>query len=65
MNRNVGQTDRIIRIILGVAILVAGYLNASWWGLLGLVPLFTATLGWCPLYLPFGLSTCSVKQQKT
>ena len=64
MNRNVGSPDRIIRVILGIAILAAGYAFESWWGLVGIVPLFTAAVGWCPLYLPFGISTCAVRQQK-
>lgn len=62
MEKNTGSIDRIIRVILGVLILGIGYYFNSWWGLVGLVPLGTAALGWCPLYLPFGLSTCRVKQ---
>jgi hypothetical protein len=32
--------------------------DSRWWGLVGLVPLATGTLGWCPAYLPFGIKTC-------
>jgi hypothetical protein len=49
--RNVGTVDRIIRVIVGLAILalvIVGPKTA--WGWLGLVPLVTALVGWCPLY---------------
>ncbi len=58
MTSNVGSADRIVRIILGLAVLGAGAYFKSYWGLVGLVPLLTAAIGWCPAYLPFGLSTC-------
>ena len=58
MTRNMGSADRIIRAVVGIAILAAGYSFQSWWGLIGIVPLATALIGWCPAYLPFGLSTC-------
>lgn len=63
MKTNVGFIDRVIRIILGCAILGAGYYFKSWWGLVGAVPLLTAALGFCPLYRPFGLNTCALKDQ--
>lgn len=58
MIRNVGSADRALRIVAGLAIIGAGLYYQSWWGLVGLVPLFTGTTGWCPAYLPFGISTC-------
>ena len=61
MKRNVGKTDRIFRVLLGVAIIGVGIFFKSWWGAIGIIPLFTATIGWCPAYLPFGISTCKVK----
>ena len=57
MKKNMGSADRVIRGILGVAILAAGYYYQSWFGLIGLVPLATAFISWCPAYLPFGIST--------
>lgn len=59
MKPNVGSIDRILRIIVGFAVLGAGYYYKSWFGLIGIVPLLTATFSFCPAYLPFGLSTCS------
>lgn len=61
MKTNVGSPDRIVRIVAGLAILAAGYFYQSWWGLIGIVPLGTAAIGWCPAYLPFGISTCKKK----
>ncbi len=58
MKCNVGKNDRIIRIIIGLVIGGAGYNYSSWWGLVGIVPVFTALINWCPLYLPFGIKTC-------
>ena len=57
MKMNIGITDRWIRIVLGLAAVAAGIYFKSWWGLVGLVPLSTALIKTCPLYLPFGLST--------
>ena len=57
MNLNVGSADRVIRIVIGVAICAAGWYYHSWWGVIGLVPIVTAAIGWCPAYLPLGLST--------
>jgi hypothetical protein len=62
MKHNVGGIDRIIRVLLGLAAIVAGVYFQSWWGALGLIPLLTAAISWCPLYLPFGLATCAIKK---
>ena len=62
MKANIGKTDRWIRIIVGLGILVAGFVFKSWWGLVGLVPLLTAIIRWCPLYVPCGLSSCKTEQ---
>lgn len=57
MKKNVGSADKIIRIILGVAIIAFGIYSQSWWGLVGIVLLFTAFIGWCPAYSLIGVST--------
>jgi len=64
MKSNIGSIDRVIRIIAGLVILGAGYYYKSWWGLVGLLPLFTAMVRVCPAYLPFGISTCARKDEK-
>ena len=57
MKCNMGRGDRMFRGILGVVILAAGLFFQSWWGLVGLIPLMTAMVAWCPAYVPFGFST--------
>lgn len=66
MEKNVGNMDRLIRVIIGLALLsmlvfVEGSLK--WLGLIGLVPLLTAAMSWCPLYSLFGLRTCPMKKE--
>ncbi len=63
MKHNVGTADRVLRAVLGLAIGAAGLYYQNWFGLVGLVPLGTAIIGWCPAYLPFGLSTCKTRPQ--
>ncbi|NPD47800.1 MULTISPECIES: DUF2892 domain-containing protein [unclassified Lentimicrobium] len=57
MKKNVGNIDKILRIIIGVLLLAAGYQYECWLGLIGIVPIVTAFVNVCPLYLPFGIST--------
>lgn len=64
MKKNVGTVDKIIRLILAVAIAAVGYYYQSWWGLLAFIPLVTAFTGTCGLYSVFGISTCKVKEAK-
>jgi len=61
MKCNTGKTDRIIRGLIGLIVIAAGVYWKSWWGAVGLVPLFTAAIGWCGLYALFGISTCKAK----
>jgi hypothetical protein len=65
MTRNVGGIDKVVRIVAGLALLSLVFVlegSSRWFGLIGLVPLATATLGWCPLYAPFGINTCPMKR---
>jgi hypothetical protein len=57
MKKNVGTVDMIVRIVLGVIILLVGWYFNTWWGLIGIVPIVTALIGWCPGYLLFKWST--------
>jgi hypothetical protein len=63
MQKNVGTIDRGLRAIAGLAIIGAGLYTNSWWGAIGLIPLFTAVVSWCPAYLPLGISTCKQDQR--
>ncbi len=58
MKKNVGGVERAIRAVVGLVILGVGFYYKSPWGLVGLVPMFTAAVGFCPAYVPFGISTC-------
>lgn len=62
MKTNVGIVDRIIRVVFGLTVLGAGYYFKSWLGLIGIVPILTALLGFCPFYPLFGLNTCPLKK---
>lgn len=63
MQANVGSIDRVIRILIGVALIAAtlfGLIGA--WGWVGVVAIATGVFRFCPAYLPFGLRTCSTKK---
>lgn len=60
---NVGNIDRILRVVLGIALIamtLTGMIGV--WGWIGVVPLLTAALGSCPLYTMLGMSTCPLKK---
>jgi len=57
MQCNVGKTDRMVRLVAGVVIIAAGFYYQSWWGAIGIMPLVTGTLRWCPPYSLFGINT--------
>ena len=57
MSCNVGDTDRMVRILAGLLIIGIGLATSSWWGIIGLVPVFTGVTAWCPAYLPFNIKT--------
>jgi len=61
MKQNTGGVDRTFRILFGIGVIGAGVYFQNYWGAVGLIPLLTGIVGWCPAYLPFGLSTCRVK----
>jgi hypothetical protein len=58
MNKNIGGVDRTIRLIAGLAIAGAGLYYQSLWGLIGVVLIVTALMGWCPPYALLGINTC-------
>jgi hypothetical protein len=57
MKYNIGTIDRLMRIIVGLIIAILGVWFDSWWGLFGIVPLATGIFKFCPLYMPFKIST--------
>lgn len=58
MQCNVGKTDKILRLAVGTAVIAAGVYYQNWLGAIGLIPIVTALIGWCPAYLLIGASTC-------
>ncbi len=64
MKTNEGGLDRILRVVVGLALLgltLSGHIGM--WGWIGIVPLATGALGMCPLYMLLGLNTCPVKRK--
>ncbi len=64
MKTNIGTADRIVRVVIGLAIIAIGVYFKSWWGIIGVIPLITALTGFCGLYVPFGISTCKRRTDK-
>ena len=66
MKANVGGVDKILRIVVGLGLLSLILIlegNARWWGLVGLVPLLTGLVNFCPLYTLIGVNTCPMKDK--
>jgi hypothetical protein len=57
MKCNIGKTDRILRGIVGIVIIAIGLYFQNWWGAIGVVPLATSFLRFCPLYVPLKITT--------
>ena len=64
MKCNMGTLDRSIRGIVGTAVILTGLYFQSWWGVLGVLPLGSSLFAWCPVYIPFGISSCSIEDNK-
>jgi hypothetical protein len=68
MNRNMGAIDRAARVVIGLALIAfaipLGFPQTGWnWlGWVGIVPVLTGLLGYCPLYAILGLSSCPMKR---
>ena len=63
MKSNVGGIDRILRIVIGLVLIgLAATGTIGVWGWIGVVPLATAAMGFCPLYTVLGFSSCPVKR---
>jgi len=63
MKANVGGIDRIARIIAGLALIaLAATGTVGVWGWIGIVPLLTGLIRWCPLYPLLGISSCPLKK---
>ena len=68
MKTNIGSADRIIRIVIGFALLSLLFLlegGIRYIGLIGIIPIATSFIKSCPLYSVFGISTCETKTAKS
>lgn len=65
MTTNEGTIDRVIRVVVGLVILSLCVVGPkTLWGLIGIVPLLTGLLGYCPAYQLLGLNTCPLKREQ-
>lgn len=65
MSANVGSFDRLLRIVVGLGLLSLVFIGPQTpWGYLGLIPLVTALIGFCPAYALFGIRTCPLSREK-
>jgi len=64
MKKNVGGIDRTLRLVVGLVLIALGVFAQNWWGAIGIIPLFTAVVSWCPAYPLFGISSCKTDQEK-
>jgi len=67
MQTNVGSADKVIRVIIGVGLLSLVFIlegNVRWFGLIGIMPILTALMGWCPAYALLGMRTCPASGKK-
>ncbi len=63
MQMNVGPSDRKLRMIAGIIVVLLGAFSKSSWGVIGVLPVATAMMSWCPAYTLLGISTCSVSKK--
>ncbi len=57
--KNEGKVDRVLRVLLGLALLALAFTGPkAAWGFIGIIPLATGLVGWCPLYRLLGIKTC-------
>ncbi|MGC8468780.1 MAG: YgaP family membrane protein [Acetobacteraceae bacterium] len=57
---NIGMIDRIARVVVGLVLIALVFVGPhTAWGWIGLIPLATALVGWCPLYTLLGVRTCA------
>jgi hypothetical protein len=64
MKLNVGGIDRILRIVVGLALVAWALMGGPVWAWIGVIPLATGAVGFCPFYPLLGLSTCPMKDKQ-
>ena len=63
MKTNVGGIDKILRIVVGIALIAWAILGGPVWAWIGLLPIITGVMGWCPAYTLIGFNTCPLKKK--
>jgi len=68
MGKNVGSADKILRIVVGIALIAFALFGPAdiawkWVGWIGVIPIVTALMGWCPLYSIVGIRTCPMEKK--
>lgn len=65
MTKNIHHIERIIRIVVGLGLVSMAFIGpANLWFLLGLIPLATGIVGWCPPYAILGINTCNIGKKE-
>lgn len=65
MTKNVGSIDRALRIVVGLVLIALVFVGPKTpWGWIGIVPILTAAIGWCPAYTIFGIRTCPAAKRE-
>lgn len=62
MKANVGPTDKVLRIVLGLVLIAWALMGGPLWAWIGVVPLATGLFNFCPLYMLLGFNTCRVRR---
>ena len=62
MKANVGGIDKILRIVVGIALIAWALMGGPVWAWIGIVPIATGLMGWCPAYTLLGMNTCPIKK---
>ena len=65
MKTNEGNLDRIFRVSVGIILLSLVFIGPQTpWGYIGIIPIATGLIGWCPLYTVLGINTCKIKRNE-
>ena len=63
MKTNVGGIDKILRILVGLGLIAWALMGGPVWAWIGILPLLTGAMGWCPAYTLLGMNTCPLKKK--
>lgn len=63
MKMNVGSIDRVARVVVGAGLVAWALVGGPLWAWIGIMPIVTGAIGYCPAYPMFGINTCSAKKE--